>query len=371
MPATLPGIDGDDASAEEFARPPLKTRWKIFWGLGLLIAIVCAVASLVSTPYTAFTLGGVNPIEDLVEIEGAEAYPTEGELFYTTVRLNRLNAFEYVAIRLKPAVDIRRTEEVFGTQSSEESTQCSAQMMQTSQSTANIVALTYLGYEVFEPTGVTVDRVFDESAADNVIECGDVIIGLNGAPTMSTLDLRDAVLAQAAGDTVEVEIERDGDTEVVDLTLGAADDGSPLIGVSIGTRLQENDLPVDLSLTIANVGGPSAGLAFTLSYIDLLTEGELTGGLDVAVTGEMFLNGAIGPVGGVRQKVAAAIRADADLMLIPGTSDRLVEVALAEAGDDIEVVPVSTLDEAIQALADRGGNGRELVGPNGPIDSTL
>ena len=106
------------------------------------------------------------------------------------------------------------------------------------------------------------------------------------------------------------------------------------------------------------------------SYIDLLTEGELTGGNDIAVTGTMTLGGAVGPIGGVRQKVAAAIRSGADYMLIPSTMRQSeLDRAFEEAGDDIEVIPVGTIQEAIDELADRGGNGRELVGPNGPISA--
>ena len=359
---------GDTGDTDDDGR---KSRFWLSVGLGLaaLLAIAAGIASLVSVPYTAFELGTVNPIEDLVEIEGAETFPTDGEVFFTTVRLNRLTAFEWVFVRFGPAVDIRDTEAVFGTQTQEESRQCNAQLMVTSQSTANIVALTYLGYDVFDPTGVTVDGVADNSAADNVIECGDVIIEADGQEILTTNQLRDAVLAREAGDTIELVVERAGELTELSLPLSEVD-GEPRIGVSIGTRFSENDLPVDLSLNIDGVGGPSAGLAFTLSYIDLLTEGELTGGNDIAVTGTMTLGGAVGPIGGVRQKVAAAIRSGADYMLIPSTMRQSeLDRAFEEAGDDIEIIPVGTIQEAIDELADRGGNGRELVGPNGPISA--
>ncbi len=371
MPQTIPSDGLNVEPAPQFDGPARKNRrWlTVLLSLVGVLALVAGVASLISVPYTAFELGTVNPIEDIVEIEGAEVFPSEGEVFFTTVRLNRLSALEWVLVRLGPAVDIRKTEDVFGTQTREESRQCNAQMMVSSQSTANIVALTYLGYEVFNPTGVTVDGVADESAADELIQCGDVIIRAGGAETLTTNQLRDAVLAKSPGDVLEVTVERDGEELDLQVELGAAANGEPRIGVSIGTRLSENDLPIDLSLNVDGVGGPSAGLAFTLSYIDLLTEGELTGGLDVAVTGTMSLSGAVGPIGGVRQKVAAAIRSGAELMLIPASlRESELDRAFLEAGDDLVVIPVATVDEAIAVLAERGGNGRELVGPNGPID---
>lgn len=377
MPETLssdgplgePGHEIPSSDDPNFDEPaPSRRLWlSIGFGLAAVLAIAAGIASLISVPYTAFELGTVNPIEDIVEIEGAETFASEGELYFTTVRLNRLSALEWVFVRFGPAVDIRDTEAVFGTQTQEESRQCNAQMMVSSQSTANIVALTYLGYDVFDPTGVTVDGVADESAADNVIECGDVIIEAGGEEVLTTNQLRDAVLARQPGDVLELVVERDGEPTELSVPLGEVN-GEARIGVSIGTRLSENDLPIDLSLNVEGVGGPSAGLAFTLSYIDLLTEGELTGGNDVAVTGTMALSGGVGPIGGVRQKVAAAIRSGATYMLIPASLRQSeLDRAFAEAGEDIEIIPVANVQEAIDALADRGGNGRELVGPNGPV----
>ncbi|MEE9413730.1 MAG: S16 family serine protease [Acidimicrobiales bacterium] len=347
-------------------------KWVFLGSLAIVVGIGLGIASMVSVPYTAFTLGSINPTEDVVEITGAEVFPSEGEVFYATVRLNRLSALEWVFIRLEPAVDIRPTEQVFGSQSTEESRQCNAQMMVTSQSTANIVALTYLGYDVFEPTGVTVQGVRDESAADNILECGDVILEADNSSTTTTNTLRDAVIAREPGDVIDLVIERDGVQQTIQLPLGTDSSGQALLGVSIGTRLSENDLPIDIDLTLEGVGGPSAGLAFTLSFVDLLTEGELTGGADVAATGTISLDGRVGPIGGVRQKVAAAKRSGADLMLIPASlSASEIEIAFAEAGDNFRVELVETLDDAIRILTSVGGNGDELVGPNGPVNADL
>ncbi|OWY61490.1 hypothetical protein B7486_63515, partial [cyanobacterium TDX16] len=101
------------------------------------------------------------------------------------------------------------------------------------------------------------------------------------------------------------------------------------------------------------VGGPSAGLAFTLALLDELTPGSLTGGESVTATGTMDLVGRVGPVGGVKQKTAAVRRAGDTLFLVP--PDELAE-AQAAAGDDLEVVAVSTLDEALEALGEHGGD---------------
>jgi len=116
------------------------------------------------------------------------------------------------------------------------------------------------------------------------------------------------------------------------------------------------DFPVDVEIDTGDVGGPSAGLAFTLGILDDLTPGELTGGEAVAVTGTISPDGTVGPVGGTGQKAAAVRNAGIDTFLVP-TAD--YEDAEARAGD-VHVVPVDNVDEALAALADLGGNGLDL-----------
>src|SRR5690606_14259653 len=113
------------------------------------------------------------------------------------------------------------------------------------------------------------------------------------------------------------------------------------------------DFPVEVEIDSGSVSGSSAGLAFSLAILDRLTPGMLTGGQKVAITGTIELDSSAGPIGGVRQKTEAAIRAGAVLMLVP---DLEYEEALEAAGDRIEVRSVATFEEAIDALAELGGD---------------
>ena len=126
-------------------------------------------------------------------------------------------------------------------------------------------------------------------------------------------------------------------------------------------RLKEEAGTVDVLVNTGRVGGNSAGLALTLSILDLVTPGELTGGLRVATTGTIDIDGNVGPIGGIVQKVAAAEEAGIDLLLVPVT-----ELADArEHAGDLAVEGVSTLDDALAALARHGGESRDLVLPDG------
>jgi len=122
--------------------------------------------------------------------------------------------------------------------------------------------------------------------------------------------------------------------------------------VNLGTKQHSFDLPFDVKIDTRGIGGPSAGLAFTLAIIDELTPGELTGGKNVAVTGTIDIDGTVGEVGGVVQKTAAVRNAGARLFLVPPGE---FADASKHAGKNLKVVKVTTLADALKALADNGG----------------
>jgi PDZ domain-containing protein len=144
--------------------------------------------------------------------------------------------------------------------------------------------------------------------------------------------------------------------------LGArtGDPSKGFLGVSTFTRDLSFNFPVQVSIDSGRVGGPSAGLAFTLGILDVMTPGSLTGGLRISSTGTMSLDGSVGPVGGVHQKVMASRRAGIDLMFVPASE---IEEARRFAGD-LRVEPVETLDQALEILTTLGG-GNAVLPPAG------
>ena len=117
------------------------------------------------------------------------------------------------------------------------------------------------------------------------------------------------------------------------------------------------ELPFEIGIDTGDIGGPSAGLAFTLTLIDELSEGDMTGGANIAVTGEIGLEGEVGAIGGLPQKVAAVKEVGVDVFLVPASqSEEVLAQARAVAGDDVEIIPVATLDEALAALERLGGD---------------
>jgi PDZ domain-containing protein len=129
------------------------------------------------------------------------------------------------------------------------------------------------------------------------------------------------------------------------------------------------DLPFEVDIDSGGIGGPSAGLAFTLTVIDELTPGELTGGNEVAVTGEIEIDGRVGAIGGLVSKTSAVKQRGAKIFIVPSAQGpENIAAARAVAGDDLTIVPVDNLEQALAALAEFGGNGLDLGTPGADFE---
>jgi PDZ domain-containing protein len=242
--------------------------------------------------------------------------------------------------------------------------------MRTSEQKAQYVALQRVGYDVdLVPGEVLIEAMVCLEAnedgteclvwspSDDVLDPGDRIIEVNGVPVDGVEDLSRLLESRAPGDVVQMRVERPGAGELevdVELTASPEDPDRTIVGFyPFDTRRVV--LPFELDIDTGSIGGPSAGLAFTLTLIDELTPGELTGGGRVAVTGTIELDGSVGRIGGLPQKASAVAQAGVDLFLVPaGQSD--LEEAREVVGDDVEIVEVATVDDALEVLADHGGD---------------
>lgn len=357
---------------EATLRPPrpLAALWVALGSLLIVTALAVTVGSLAHAPYIVYAPGSAVETEPLIEIPDTETFETDGSVLFLTVSLRgasrRVGYAEALWGWVDPHQDVFPRRAILGDQSGQENRDVAAVEMVASQEVAAAVALRHLGYpDAITGSGVTIAGTVVGSPAAEVLEPDDVIVAVDGEPVALSEDLRDAIEPRSPGDVVEVTVERGGaeQTVAVELISDPDDPDRTLLGVTnVATRDMRVDLPFDVQIDTNDVGGPSAGLALTLGVLDRLTPGSLTGGHDVAVTGTIEVDGRVGRVGGVQQKTVAAIEAGADVILVPAT-----EVAEAElkAGDDIEVVPVETLDDALEALAAIGGNALELERPTG------
>jgi PDZ domain-containing protein len=181
-----------------------------------------------------------------------------------------------------------------------------------------------------------------------------VIVSADGQPIQLSSDLVDVIAAHKPGDVVTLGVQRSPeqtDTVAVELVARPDDPNRAMLGVSLETFRLRYEFPFEVTIDSGAVGGPSAGLAFTLGVMDVLTPDSLTGGQRIATTGTIDSTGAVGPVGGVPQKTVAVRRAGATLFLVPSSE---YDEAKKFAGE-MRVESVDTVDDALRVLASIGG----------------
>jgi PDZ domain-containing protein len=160
---------------------------------------------------------------------------------------------------------------------------------------------------------------------------------------------------------VKVTALRGKDTKAQDITVTLAqrEDGKAILGIIPGVpNTVHFEFPFNVDIGTGDIGGPSAGLAWTIATLDALTPGSITGGRKVAITGTIDVYGNVGQIGGLRQKTIAVIRAGADLFIVPKAE--IADAQKAAVGSRLRVVGVETLDDALKVLADEGGNALTL-----------
>ena len=327
-----------------------------------LATTVLAVACLaVPAPYavrlpgpTVDTLGtsGDTP---LITIEDEETFPSDGELRLTTVSVMGGPGYPVGAAQvLRGWWDDRITvvprESVFPPdRTREEVDQQSQAQMVSSQENATIAALTALDYEV--PVTLVIAEAVAGGPSEGVVEADDVITSVtigsgDSVPVKDLADLTDLLKETDAGTEVTLGVLRDGEAQDLSILTAARDDGESgsVIGVLIDP---EFDFPVQVDIEISNIGGSSAGTMFALGIMELLTEGDATGGHVIAGTGTMDASGQVGPIGGIVQKMNGSIRDGAEYFLAPASN--CAEV-VGNVPNGLQVIKIETLDQAWEAV---------------------
>lgn len=310
-----------------------------------------------------------------------QAYNDKGDVLFVTVSQLRLNALTKALTEDEPSAALATRKEALGDRNPQEERELDRKLMTYSKDFAAFVALTHLGYDIkVRDGGVVVgalgcdefdanEKCIKEAPASKVLKPKDLITGVDGKDINISKDLTEALAGKKRGDVVRVEFERLGETGSMEADIELIDNGTrAIIGIISESSPPDSitfEIPSGVSIDSGSIGGPSAGLAFTLALLEDLTPGQLTGGAKVAATGTMAPNGLVGEVGRVEQKAVAVHRAGATVFLVP---ERQVEEALkGAAGTDLKVIGVGNLDDALTALAELGGNALELGKPGAAV----
>lgn len=322
------------------------------WGALAATGIAALALSFVPSPYvvevpgpTYDTLGATEEGGPLITIEGAETYPTEGELRLLTLAWlgnpqRPLSWIDVAQAYLDPAEGIIPMDAAFPPgQTIQESNEAGRVRMQNSQEAAIAAALLHEDYEI--TSDVRVAGVIPGTPAEGVLQQGDRILRVNGDTAYEVGSIRESIAAVDGPTTFD--ILRDGEPMTVEVTPLVEGD-QRLVGIYPS---HEFTFPFEVDIELPNVGGPSAGLMFALGIVDELTPGAMTGGTIWAGTGTITATGDVGPIGGIVQKLHGAADAEATHFLAP--VENCAEV-VGHIPDGITVFAVDTLGDAITAV---------------------
>jgi PDZ domain-containing protein len=340
--------------------PPRHRLLSVVVALVFVLGVV-SVGFYYRLPYYALAPGSARNVSPLIQSKtpGTKTYPPEGQVLLTTISLQQVRPVEALVGWLRSDVDVLPEQDVLPPDTSDQEYRAqNYQVMDESKQNAIVVALRLLGYQVTEKgEGALVEKVLPQFPAQGRLQPGDVIKSIDGKPIALVADAVAVIGTHQPGDVINVDVVQPDGTEPHTVQVPVASDpqqgGKPVLGVLLRSFKRDFDLPFDLDIQSGKIGGPSAGLAFTLGVIDTLTPGELTGGRKVAVTGTIEIDGRVGDVGGVAQKTSAVKAAGADVFLVPAGE---YEVAKQHAGPKLKVMKVATVQDALDALGSLGGD---------------
>jgi len=327
--------------------------------LFVLGAAILYVLFYMPTPYVIYTAGTAESIKPMVKIEQDD--PEEkGAFMLTTVRMLYTNLFNYMLTAFNPDVEVYNKKDIFKDESPAEYDTRQVFIMQGSQTNAMQAAYSKAGTPFkLTPEGVLVMQATAGMPAENLLKAGDRIVSVDDVKIVSADDLHAYLQKKKVGDTVNVTVERKGKNVTVALPLstlppekGKPASKTPAIGIVIGQMLSVKavDAKKQIHIDAGAIGGPSAGLMFSLEMYNRLTPGDLSKGYQIAGTGTIDANGTVGPIGGIKYKIMASDREGAEIFFAPRKNLQEATDQAKKMGTKMKIVVVDKMDDALNYL---------------------
>jgi Lon-like protease len=314
----------------------------------VLLAIVLGLVLIQSDEYL-FLPDRAHPVTPLVSVPGGHER-AGGGIYYVDVVVRKASLLESLFHGLHSGADLYPADAVNppGVNDAQRR-RIDLQDMQDSQQIAAAVALKAAGKRVvLRPTGAQVEDVRPGYPAVGKLEPDDVIVAIDGARVRGPDDVRTDMGKRKPGQVVRFTVRRAGRTLLERIRTVVSPDRPrrPYVGIVVGQALTIH-LPIHVSIDAGGIGGPSAGLAFALDVYQQLGH-NVDRGHRIAVTGEIFPDGSVGPIGGVKQKTYGARESGVDAFLVPA-GDNAREARKYAKG--LRIIPVRSFQQALRALA--------------------
>jgi PDZ domain-containing protein len=332
--------------------PPREASRRAFIALVVAVAVLVLSGAGIYWVHLDSYAVSPGPAEDvgrLVSVRGERTYTSRGAFLLTTVSVSvdRVTVVDGLRAWLDPEVElVDRSRLVQPGFDDEQQEALNRLDMEQSKYAAEVVALQASGLNVVRIPGARVIGVFPKAPATGRLKAADVIVAVDGKAATTARSVSDLIRSKPVGSSVRLEVLRASQRETITLKTAPApeDPRVPVIGVSLAEAFR---IPVEISINSLDIVGPSGGLVFTLAIADALTPDDLTGGHRVAATGTIALDGTVGEIGGVAQKVRAAERVGADIFIVPASEAGEAR----KAARSVRIYGVSTVREAVEILS--------------------
>ncbi|MCT8139041.1 PDZ domain-containing protein [Anaerobacillus sp. CMMVII] len=341
------------ATTQKF--PSLKKRW-------IVLIVFVLIINFYQLPYYFTKPGDAQVLDSVIEVDGG--YEDKGRFMLTTVRMGKANVINYLWAKWSDQRELIHEEFVRRSgETDEEYHHRQLMMMSSSQDIATLVAYNKAGKEAYYTNfGVIVTGKIENMPAFDLLELGDLIIAVDQKEITTVDELLAQVGDKQKDDLVTLTIFRDGANKEVDLYVTSfpteIDPSGEKVGIGITQPVTKRELTVNPKITIDTnkIGGPSAGLMFSLEIYNQLIETDISKGYAIAGTGSLNEEGEVGRIGGVKQKVIAANRAGAEYFLAPNefgspTSNYLDAVEVVKSlKTTMKIIPIDTFEQALEFL---------------------
>lgn len=332
-------------------------RRTLRYGLTLLIAIAIFFSFFYSLPYYISKPGMAKELEPIIEI--ADGYDAEGSFMLTTVRMGRANLFSYIGALISDYQEVYPLESIRSEEESDEEYNVRQLYLMTSSKLSAVeVAYKRAGIPIdYEYRGVYILSVMENMPAEGRLLPGDRIFAVDGNEFKSSEEFMEYVSGKKEGDKITLTFERHDKVSKTSVEVQTFPDNEEKLGIGIGL-VDDKEIKATPAIEIntEDIGGPSAGLMFSLEIYNQLTETDLTKGYKIAGTGTISPDGKVGRIGGIQQKIVAADHSGAEIFFAPsekigGESNYEEAVKTAkDIGTDMKIVPVETFEEAVRYL---------------------
>lgn len=333
-----------------------KKKWRIIRPVlaGIVFIALIYVLVFMPLPYLIYSPGTVEEVKPMISIKDGDLQE-QGTFMLTTVSSRHANVVWYLAAKLDKNSEINPEPK----RNEAEYSALQVSYMTGSQSSAIEAAYKKAGVSYKNVSlYVSVIGHIEGIQSKGNFQASDTISSVDGAAISSIDSLTKVLSAKKPGDHVEVKLKRGNkqiteDVELIELKDGENGKVRAGLGLSIAEHrdIISSDADKKVNFAKTDIGGPSAGLMFTLEIYNQLTEGDLSKGHRIAGTGTISPDGTVGAIGGVQFKVVAANRKKAEVFFVPEDNYKDAKKKADSIGTSMKIVPVKMLDDALSYLA--------------------